>query len=180
MDDLIDGARNGDPVAVGRLYEQHAARVYAVVRRVCGDVDRAEDLAQEAWLRAFRALPTYRGDASFATWLHRVAVNVALHDLRTRKRLGERPLDEGALPSPAVREQPLLRVRLEGAIDRLPAGMREVLVLHDVEGYKHHEIAEMLGVSTGTCKSQLYKARARMRELLEPERTHSIEEACST
>src|SRR5690606_2040460 len=115
-------------------------------------------------------------------WLHRVAVNVALHDRRSRARRPEAPLtgDLSATSGPGP-ERPLLRMRLERAIQRLPPGMREVLILHDVEGYKHHEIAEMLGIATGTCKSQLFKARARMRELLEPETQRSEgEEVCST
>lgn len=167
MDRTIERARDGDLAAAGLLYEEHASRVYAIVRRVCGDAEQAEDLAHEAWIRVFRALPTFRGDSRFSTWLHRIAVNVALNDRRMRKRRPEAPLDEGMLGSGGG-EPPLLRIRLEAAIDQLPPGMREVLVLHDIEGYKHREIAEMLGIASGTCKSQLFKARARMREILEP------------
>lgn len=180
MDRTIERARDGDSAAVGELYEQHASRVYAIVRRVCGDAQQAEDLAHEAWVRVFTALPTFRGDSRFSTWLHRIAVNVALSDRRLRKRRPEAPLEESMLGS-AGGERPMLRMRLEAAIDQLPPGMREVLVLHDVEGYKHREIAEMLGIAPGTCKSQLFKARARMRELLEPEAQRAAgEEVCST
>jgi len=169
-EDLIEFAKRGDADAVGRLYERHAARVYAIVRRLAGDDASAEDLAQEAWIRVFRALPNFRGDSRFTTWIHRIAVNVALYGERRRKRRGEvvfltpHLAESGADPS-----RPLLRMEIERAIDTLPAGMRRVLVLHDVEGYKHEEIAEMLGIAPGTCKSQLFKARAKLRELLQPE-----------
>jgi RNA polymerase sigma-70 factor, ECF subfamily len=169
-DDLIERARQGDSEAMGQLYERHAARVYAIVRRLAGDDATAEDLAQEAWMRVFRALPSFRGEARFTTWLHRVAVNAALHGQRTSRRRGLLSFPGAQLPEmPGRPDQPLLRLQLERAIDRLPGGMRRVLVLHDVEGYKHEEIAEMLGISAGTCKSQLFKARAKLRELLEPQ-----------
>jgi RNA polymerase sigma-70 factor, ECF subfamily len=169
-DDLIERAKKGDADAAGRLYERHASRVYAVVRRLAGDDALAEDLAQEAWIRVFRALPGFRGDSRFTTWVHRIAVNVALYGERKRKRRREvvflmpNPPETASEPS-----RPLLRMEIERAIDTLPPGMRRVLVLHDVEGYKHEEIAEMLGIAPGTCKSQLFKARAKLREILQPE-----------
>lgn len=164
---LIERACEGDPLAVRALYERHAPRVYAVIRRIAGDDHLAEDYAQDTWLRAFRALPTFRGQARFSTWLHRIAVNTALEGSRKHDRLGERsgPLPEG-VPAPADRTDPLLGSRIEEALDRVPQGMRQVLVLHDVEGYTHEEIGGMLGVNPGTSKSQLFKARARMRDLL--------------
>jgi len=173
MDDLqlIEHAKQGDGGAVRALYQRHAARVYAVVRRLAGDDALAEDWAQEAWVRALRALPGFRGDSQFTTWLHRIAVNSALHGRRSRERRTgrEEPMDESA-PSqhPPEGDRALLRMRLERAMERLPEGMRRVLVLHDVEGYTHEEIGRMLGVNAGTCKSQLFKARARMRGLLAP------------
>lgn len=169
-DDLIERAKRGEADAIGRLYERHSSRIYAIVRRLAGDDAQAEDFAQEAWLRVFRALPTFRGDSRFTTWLHRVAVNSALHGRRSGQRR-RRLIDDGvSVPESAARsEQPLLRLELERAIDKLPRGMRQVLVLHDIEGYKHEEIAELLGVNTGTCKSQLFKARAKLREILEPQ-----------
>lgn len=166
---LIRQACDGDARAVRALYERYAPRVYAVVRRIAGDDESAQDYAQEAWIRAIRALPTFRGDARFSTWLHRIAVNAALQALRrseTRERR-EAPMPD-AVPAPSLRSDALLQQRLERALDRLPAGMRTILILHDVEGYTHEEIGESLGIASGTSKSQLFKARARMRDLLRP------------
>jgi RNA polymerase sigma-70 factor (ECF subfamily) len=172
MDDsiLIQKARQGDGGAVRELYQRHAGRVYAVVKRLAGHDDAlAEDWAQEAWVRAIRALPTFRGDARFTTWLHRIAVNSALHGRRSRMRkAGRETAMDDRFSVRAVAETSVLKLKLERAMERLPEGMRKVLVLHDVEGYTHEEIAEMLGVNPGTCKSQLFKARARMRRLLSP------------
>ena len=164
---LIRSAGDGDAQAVRALYERYAPRVYAVVRRIDGDDDLAQDYAQEAWIRAIRALPTFRGDARFSTWLHRIAVNAALQAIRRTETLSRReaPMPESVPVGPRVADT-LLQHRLEAALDRLPEGMREVLILHDVEGYTHEEIGEVLGVATGTSKSQLFKARAKMRSLL--------------
>ena len=166
--ELVEQARRGSESAMHALYRRHAPRVYAVVRRIAGDEGPADDWAQEAWIRAFRALPGFRGDAAFSTWLHRVAVNSALQGERKRKRRDsrERPLPV-TLPGRAGSRDPAeLRIVLEQAMDRLPPGMRQVLVLHDVEGFTHDEIGELLGIAAGTSKSQLSKARAKMRELL--------------
>jgi RNA polymerase sigma-70 factor (ECF subfamily) len=167
--ELIDKARTGDARAIRALYDRHAPRVFAVVRRFAGDDALAEDWAQEAWIQAIRALPDFRGTAQFTTWLHRIAINAALQGRRWRERRvrHEEPLPP-ALPGPTTGERTVLRLRLERALQQLPAGMRQVLILHDVEGYTHEEIAEALGVSPGTSKSQLFKARAKMRELLAP------------
>lgn len=170
-DDLIERARRGDEAAVRALYERHAARVYAVVRRLAGDDALAEDWAQEAWVQAIRALPSFRGDAQFSTWLHRIAVNSALQGRRWRERRAGREeplLDTLRGAGGDSSERIVLRHRLEAAIRRLPERMRQVLVLHDVEGYTHEEIGRALGIASGTSKSQLFKARARMRELLAP------------
>jgi RNA polymerase sigma-70 factor, ECF subfamily len=177
--ELILRAQQGDGEAIEALYRHHSARVYSVVRRIAGDDAQADDWAQEAWMRAIRALPTFRGQSLFSTWLHRIAVNCALYGRRRRERLGSREIGlvEGH-PEPAREEKPLLRMRLETAMQRLPDGMRKVLVLHDVEGYTHEEIGELLGVAPGTCKSQLFKARAKMREMLKE--TREGEEVCST
>ena len=164
---IIRRACSGDGSAIRLLYERYAPRVYAVVRRIAADDDLAQDYAQEAWIRAIRALPTFRGDARFSTWLHRIAVNAALQALRkseTRTRR-EAPMPEAVPVAPRPGDT-LLEQRLESALDRLPSGMRQVLILHDVEGYTHEEIGEVLGVTSGTSKSQLFKARARMREFL--------------
>lgn len=177
--ELILRAQNGDADAIEALYRRHAPRVHTVIRRLTGDDAQADDVAQEAWLRAIRALPTFRGQSLFGTWLHRIAVNCALYRRRQKARLAGREgeLPE-AIPSRAPVGQPLLRMRLERAMDRLPEGMRRVLILHDVEGYTHEEIAELMGVAPGTCKSQLFKARAKMRALLRPQTEG--EEVCST
>jgi RNA polymerase sigma-70 factor (ECF subfamily) len=165
--ELIERARNGEDGAIRALYLRYAPRVYATIRRLAGDDSLAEDWAQEAWVRAIRALPTFRGDSQFSTWLHRIAVNSALHGRRSRLRRTERetPLSE-TIPAGPLGERTLLRLQLERALERLPERMRQVLVLHDVEGYTHEEIGEALGVTPGTSKSQLFKARARMRQLL--------------
>jgi RNA polymerase sigma-70 factor, ECF subfamily len=185
MDDtqLIELARSGDGAAVRELYERHSRRVFAVVKRLAGHDDQlAEDWAQEAWVRAIRALPGFRGEARFTTWLHRIAVNSALHGRRSRMRKAgrEAPMDDVHPVRPAA-ETSVLRMKLERAMEKLPDGMRRVLVLHDVEGYTHEEIGEMLGVTPGTCKSQLFKARARMRRLLTPAEEPAEEEmaACT-
>lgn len=149
------------------LYRRYAPRVYAVVRRIAGSDALAEDWSQEAWIRAFKALPGFRGDSAFSTWLHRVAVNSALQGQRSRKRHDSRETSlPTTLPGRRPRDPTELRLTLERAMEQLPAGMRQVLVLHDVEGFTHEEIGEMLGVAPGTSKSQLFKARAKMRTLL--------------
>jgi RNA polymerase sigma-70 factor (ECF subfamily) len=166
---IIRQACDGSGTAVRALYERYSPRVYAVVRRIAGDDDLAKDYAQEAWIRAIRALPTFRGDARFSTWLHRIAVNSALQALRktdTRSKR-EAPMPENVAVD-QVEGDTLLGSLLERAMDQLPDGMRQVLILHDVEGYTHEEIGEVLGVSAGTSKSQLFKARSKMRELLKP------------
>jgi RNA polymerase sigma-70 factor, ECF subfamily len=180
--DCIERAGRGDAAAMRELYERYAPHVLAVVRRLAGDDGLAEDWAQEAWVRAFRALPGFRGDARFSTWLHRIAVNSALHGRRWRER---RTQGEVALPmtlaSRSRADAALLRLDLQRALDLLPAGMREVIVLHDIQGYTHEEIGTMLGVAPGTSKSQLFKARARMRQLLQPDAGQRKEEnACLT
>lgn len=166
---LIRRAGDGDARAVRALYERYAPRVYAVVRRIAGDDDLAQDYAQEAWIRAIRALPTFRGDSRFSTWLHRIAVNAALQAIRRSDTRAKReaPMPDAVPVDPRTGDA-LLQTRLEEALDRLPNGMRQVLILHDVEGYTHEEIGEVLGVASGTSKSQLFKARARMRSLLGP------------
>jgi RNA polymerase sigma-70 factor (ECF subfamily) len=165
--ELIRYAADGEARAIRTLYDRYAPRVYAVVRRIAGDDEAAQDYAQEAWIRAIRALPTFRGDARFSTWLHRIAVNSALQALRRsetrRKREAPFPTDVPVVPRGG---DTLLQRRLEGALDRLPEGMRRVLILHDVEGYTHEEIGDVLGVTAGTSKSQLFKARAKMRDQL--------------
>jgi RNA polymerase sigma-70 factor (ECF subfamily) len=176
--ELIRRAQQGEEQAIEALYRRHCGRVYTVVRRLTGDDAQAEDVTQEAWLRVVRALPSFRGDALFSTWLHRIAVNCALYRRRRERHQEEEAELPAELEDVGPRDEPLLRLRLERAMDRLPEGMRRVLVLHDVEGYTHEEIGELLGVSAGTCKSQLFKARAKMRAILRP--MIEGEEVCST
>ncbi len=167
---LIDACRAGDRSAMRAVYERYQRRVFALTMRIAGPQE-AEELTQEVFLKAFRGLDKFRGDAQLGTWLYRLAVNAALSHVgrsRDKKRAAEEELE--ALPAPAaiVDGDPRLRARLETALRALPAGYRAVIVLHDVEGLQHEEIAEVLGCRVGTSKSQLHKARAKMRELLGP------------
>jgi len=176
----IRRARDGDVQAFERLYRAHLPRVYALTLRMTADPDRAEDLTQDAFVRAWGRLSSFRGDSAFGTWLHRLAVNVVLGDLRSRGRWQEEALD-GALdgapagearPAPprALRTGPARAgetVDLERAVAALPPRARAVLVLHDIEGYRHREIAELLGVTEGTSKAQLSRARRLLREALD-------------
>ncbi|MDX1578266.1 MAG: sigma-70 family RNA polymerase sigma factor [Gemmatimonadota bacterium] len=170
--DLIASAKAGDRAAMGELYERHSRRVYTVIRRLVGDDHLAEDLSQEAWVRIFKKLHLFRGDSAFGTWAYRLATNVALNRLR---RSSKRSKVESSAELPRVSKAPddtvVNRRVLSAALDQLPPGYRKVLVLHDVEGWTHAEIAESLDCSTGTSKSQLHKARARMRDLIAPTRT---------
>jgi RNA polymerase sigma-70 factor (ECF subfamily) len=167
--DLITRAKEGDRAAMGELYERHSRRVYTVVRRLVGDDHLAEDLSQEAWVRAFEKLHLFRGDSAFGTWIYRLATNVALNRLR---RSSKRNAVEAGANLPRVVKAPddmvVNRKVLTEAMDQLPPGYRRVLVLHDIEGWTHDEIATSLNCSTGTSKSQLHKARARMRDLIAP------------
>lgn len=171
---LIAAAREGDRRAMEALYTAHCGRVYSVVRRMVGDDHLAEDVSQDAWVRAFEKLHLFRGESSFGTWMHRLAVNSALNRLR---RQSKRPTVESAAeprPTPPPTDETVLNQKvLTQALDRLSPGYRTVLVLHDVEGLTHEEIAERTGVAVGTSKSQLHKARARMREMLSPARERS-------
>ena len=180
--DLITRAQRGDGDAIATLYQRHATRVYTTVRRLADDDAQAEDWAQEAWIRAIRALPSFRGESLFSTWLHRIALNCALYGRRRRVsrevRDAANTAQAGQVNGPGEDDLALLRMQLSDAADRLPAGMRQVLVLHDVEGYTHEEIGSLLGIAAGTCKSQLFKARAKMRKMLR--HTKEGEEVCST
>jgi RNA polymerase sigma-70 factor (ECF subfamily) len=176
---LVRRAIDGDERAMRMLWTRHAAHVDAVVRRLVSDPDVAADVAQDVWIQIFRALPSWRGDAQFGTWVHRIAVNRTLNALRRLKRIGrvEQSLDDagddGAAPLAGATVEPegdraLLAATIEEAAQRLAPGARQVFVLHDVEGYTHEEIAEALGITPGGSKSQLFKARAKLRRLLAP------------
>ena len=175
--EAIAAAGRGSAEAFAALYALHKRRVYSLCLRMTGNVAQAEDLTQEAFLQLFRKVGTFRGESAFSTWLHRLAVNVVLMHLR-KKGLAEISLDEaveappeGGAPRDFGERDPALagsidRVALERAIAKLPPGYRLVFVLHDVEGYEHNEIAGMVGCSVGNSKSQLHKARLKLRELV--------------
>jgi RNA polymerase sigma-70 factor, ECF subfamily len=173
-EELIARAVAGDELAMRALWAEHAPRVDAVVRRLVHDADEAADIAQEVWIQIFRALPRFRFDAQFSTWAHRIAVNRTLNALRRARRLmgmSEQLTEDTAMVENDV-EQPFVRETITQALDRLPRGARTVFVLHDVEGYTHEEIATQLGITSGGSKSQLFKARARLRRLLAPLMDH--------
>jgi RNA polymerase sigma-70 factor (ECF subfamily) len=161
-------AAKGDPEAFERLYHAHVARIHSLARRMLGEQD-ADEATQDAFVRAWEKLGTFRGDAAFGTWLHRLAINLFLGQRAKRARLRERMQGGQELIEVAESKRNGLELHIdfEKAIGRLPAGAREVFVLHDVEGYKHREIAEMIGVTTGTTKAQLHRARMALRGYVE-------------
>lgn len=171
----VTRASAGDRKAFERLYRTHVNRVFALCVRMTSDRSSAEELTQDVFVRAWQKLSLFRGDSAFGTWLHRLAVNVVLNARKTegrdRKRFGGTETDEDDEPfearmsGPAV--TPGLSIDLEQAIGMLPPGARKVFVLHDVEGYKHEEIAEQLSITTGGSKAQLHRARMLLRKALE-------------
>lgn len=165
---LIRNAVDGDERAMRQLWSLHAPRIDAVVRRLVGDPDLAADIAQEVWIQIFRALPTYRGDSRFTTWAHRIAVNRTLNALRSLRRIqaSEVEIQEDTASVDHEGERSVLAATIDAAVQRLSPGARAVFVLHDVEGYTHEEIAAELGITSGGSKSQLFKARAKLRRLL--------------
>lgn len=173
----IADAKQGDAAAFEVLYHAHKRRVYSLCLRMIGDPAEAEDLAQEAFLQMFRKIGTFRGDAAFSTWLHRLTVNLVLMRLR-KKGLWTTSLDDPGPDSEDSRPMEIGtadatltgsvdRLTLEKAIDALPPGYRMIFQLHDVDGYEHREIAGMIGCSVGNSKSQLHKARMKLREMLQ-------------
>jgi RNA polymerase sigma-70 factor, ECF subfamily len=152
------------------VYRQHAPRIYALATRMAGSPDEGEDLLQEIFLQAHRKLASFKGDAALGTWLYRMAVNHCLDFVRSRQAKMSKvteTLDADTSTQPtARRETPIARIDLERALERLPEGCRAAFVLHDVEGYDHREVAEMLGIAEGTSKSQVFKARMKLRGLL--------------
>ncbi len=171
-------AQQGDAAAFERLYQLHSRRVYSLCLRMVSNTAEAEDLTQEAFLQLFRKISTFRGESAFSTWLHRLSVNVVLMRLR-KKTVSESSLEEVTEPDeesggprrdfggPDLRLSGSIdRVNLQRAIDELPPGYKQVFVLHDMQGYEHNEIAEIMDCSIGNSKSQLHKARMRLRELL--------------
>jgi RNA polymerase sigma-70 factor (ECF subfamily) len=178
--EAIERAKQGDAEAFEALYNLHKRRVYSLCLRMTANTAEAEDLTLEAFLQLFRKIGTFRGESAFSTWLHRMSVNVVLMRLR-KKGLPLVPLDE---PQETEEETPkkelggddtqlagsVERLQLQRAIEELPPGYRTIFVLHDVEGYEHNEIAGIVGCSIGNSKSQLHKARMKLRELLKSSR----------
>jgi RNA polymerase sigma-70 factor, ECF subfamily len=176
----IERAKQGDAEAFEFLYNLHKRRVYSLCLRMTANTAAAEDLTQEAFLQLFRKIGTFRGESAFSTWLHRMAVNVVLMQLR-KKGLPAVSLEdtlEGEEDTPkkelgaqdAALAGSIDRLQLQRAVETLPPGYRTIFLLHDVEGYEHNEIADMVGCSIGNSKSQLHKARMKLRELLKTSR----------
>lgn len=175
--EAIERAKRGDAESFEALYALHKRRVYSLCLRMTSNTAEAEDLTQDAFLQLFRKIATFRGESAFSTWLHRLAVNVVLMHLR-KKGLPQISLEESLEPQQedgpkkdiGARDNVLAgaidRVNLGRAIEHLPPGYRAIFVLHDIEGYEHNEIAHMMGCSVGNSKSQLHKARLKLRDLL--------------
>lgn len=183
--EILAQAQAGDHHAFAQLYSMHKRRIYSLCLRMVSNIAEAEDMTQEAFLQLHRKIATFRGDSAFSTWLHRLAINVVLMQLR-KKGLSLISLDEAMEPSPEegpgrsfgapdlMLSGSIDRLALERAVADLPAGYRLIFILHDVEGYEHNEIATMLDCSIGNSKSQLHKARLKLRETL---RANSNQEA---
>jgi RNA polymerase sigma-70 factor (ECF subfamily) len=171
--ELAARCRAGDSGAFEELYRQHARRLFSLVVRMTGSVDDAEDLLQEVFLQAHRKLSGFRGDSALGTWLYRLTMNHCLDHLRARQvrmnrateSLDQEGAEEPIAPAPVV-PAAVSRLDLERAIKMLPDGARAAFLLHDVEGFEHREIAQILGISEGTSKSQVHKARMKLRTIL--------------
>src|SRR5216110_3245524 len=170
---LAQQAAAGDMDAFEKLYDRHNRRVYSLCLRMTQNASEAEDLAQEVFIQLFRKIGSFRGESAFTTWLHRLTVNQVLMHFRKRGVRLEQTTEEGEVPVQIVKgtENPnampvVDRIALDKAIVQLPPGYRTVFTLHDIEGHEHEEIAKMLGCSVGTSKSQLHKARMKLRGLL--------------
>jgi RNA polymerase sigma-70 factor, ECF subfamily len=170
---LANAAGKGDMEAFEQLYDRHNRRVYAVCLRMTQNVQEAEDLTQDVFIQLFRKIGSFRGESAFTTWLHRLTVNQVLMHFRKRSVKLERTTEEGDTPDQVVlgtgnpKAMPVVdRIALDSALSKLPPGYRTVFVLHDVEGHEHEEIARILGIAVGTSKSQLHKARMKLRAIL--------------
>ena len=174
LNPAVDAALTGDAMSgFEELYKKHYRRVYSICLRMTGNVAEAEDLTQEVFIQLHRKLGSFRGEAAFTTWLHRLTVNQVLMHFRKRSVRSELTTEDGEVPDSVDPDtvnpeaMPIVdRIALESAVAKLPPGYRTVFVLHDVEGYEHEEIAKLLGCSAGTSKSQLHKARLKLRRLL--------------
>lgn len=173
--DLVHAARSGDQGAYEQLHRLHVGRVYALCLRLTADVDQAEQLVQDAFVQAWRKLPGFRGDSAFGTWMHRLTVNVVMDWRRATARRGRHEttldpleqMDMAASRQPSPPPQVGERLDLERAIALLPDGARTVFVLHEVEGFRVREVADLLNVAEGTVKAQLFRARRLLREALQ-------------
>ena len=170
---LARKSAEGDMDAFEQLYERHNRRVYSLCLRMMGNVQEAEDLAQEVFIQLFRKIGSFRGESAFTTWLHRLTVNQVLMHFRKRSVKLELTTEDGETPEQIVRgtenhnRMPVIdRIALDKAIAQLPPGYRTVFTLHDIEGHEHEEISRMLGCSIGTSKSQLHKARMKLRKVI--------------
>jgi RNA polymerase sigma-70 factor (ECF subfamily) len=170
---LAQAASQGEMASFEELYQRHNRRVYSLCLRMTQNQSEAEDLAQEVFIQLFRKLGSFRGESAFTTWLHRLTVNQVLMHFRKRSVKLEQTTEEGETPVQIVvgtanpNSMPVVdRIALDKAISQLPPGYRTVFTLHDIEGHEHEEIARMLGCSVGTSKSQLHKARMKLRTLL--------------
>ena len=161
-------AQAGDAQAFERLYRAHVNRIHSLVRRMVGGDADTDELVQDVFVRAWQRLGSFRGEAAFSTWLHRLAVNLVLNWVKGAGR-GRKLFDDNAALefAPSRGARPDLAMDLEDALVKLPRGARQILVLHDVEGFRHEEIADLLGIASGTSKAQLHRARMLMRGHLE-------------
>ena len=172
--ELAQAASKGDMFSFEEIYQRHHRRVYAICLRMLQNAAEAEDLTQDVFIQLYRKIGSFRGDSAFTTWLHRLTVNQVLMHFRKRTVKFEKTTEEGETPVQIVggtenpRKMPIVdKIALESAIEQLPAGYKNVFVLHDIEGYEHEEVARILGCSVGTSKSQLHKARLKLRKLLQ-------------
>jgi len=185
--ELIERAKQGDAHAFQALYDKHKRRVYSLCLRMTANTAEAEDLTQEAFLQLYRKIATFRGESAFSTWLHRLSVNVVLMQLRKKSlpvvSLEESTQGEEDTPKKDFGAEDLAlagsidRLQLQKAVDDLPPGYRTIFVLHDIEGYEHNEIATIVGCSIGNSKSQLHKARMKLRDLLKMNRAEKAEKS---
>ena len=177
--EVVRLAQHGDAAAFERIYRLHSRKVYNLCLRMTGDRTEAEDLTQDVFLQLFRKIDTFRGESAFSTWLHRMSINIVLMRFR-KKPIAQNSLDTITNPEKEFSTPPkelggpdlhlngvIDRVTLQAAIKELPAGYKAMFILHDIQGYNHDEIAEMFGCSAGNSKSQVHKARMRLRELLQ-------------
>ncbi len=168
--DLVARCKAGDVEAFETLYREHAGRLYTLACRMAGSPEDGEDLLQEIFLQAYRKLASFKGDAQIGTWLYRLALNHCLDYVRSRQakmnKLTETLDAEASFEPTARRDTPIARLDLERAVERLPEGCREAFVLHDVEGFDHKEVGRLLGIAEGTSKSQVFKARMKLRAML--------------